>query len=366
MNLSLWQSAEDCLLAARLERLLSNFPAANKYLEKCYALQGGFTDEIRLEGMLLASETGSMNEQTENQLWQRVKEKNPDAPQILRSLAKVYITQWRFLSALDALSQWLTLTPQSAEAREIRAQVWGWLGKSDKAEKDLRDALAIAPHRDTARVALVELLLSGKGDPREIMDNVQYLLKRSPDQPSYLVLLARCKLEQGDLAAARQLLEKALQSQPANLRAQMAMAKLELQSEHFADAEKWARKIVDEDSTALEAYHLLAESMKLQGDPKKEAKAEAWEKKFLAGKDDHKRLGELLLESYEKDRSNPDLLAEMGTILLRLNQAQAARICLEQALAKEPGHPVANSELARYYEKQGDYEKAAQYAKKSK
>ena len=73
---------------------------------------------------------------------------------------------------------------------------------------------ATTSHRTSARLALVHLLFNRSSDPKEILPHVQILLQSNPDHPEYQVALARCKALQGDVDAARDLLDQVLEANP--------------------------------------------------------------------------------------------------------------------------------------------------------
>jgi tetratricopeptide (TPR) repeat protein len=366
MSVRWWQTADAYLLAARTERLLGNYKAAAENLENSIARRGHVDESIQMEALLLTVDTGRINAELEKQLWEKVDKQHADSALILRSLARFYVAQWEFGGALKAFDQWLKLRPDSGEALERRAQVWELMRKEEDAAEDLRLALAVAPHRTTARFALVKLLLRTSGAPGEIREHIDRLLTEDPNRPEYLVALARCQTMQGELPAGRQALDKVLAAAPRNPEALLARAELEFQAGQFASAEDWARKAVAQKPNELKASLVLADSLDRQDEPEKKQEAKTHKATFENGMADHKRLGQLLQLVNTNQHNDPDLLAEMGAILLRQGQEKAAMQCYYQVFALNPLHATAHANLAEHYEKKNMKHKAAEHRKYAK
>jgi tetratricopeptide (TPR) repeat protein len=359
---SWWRTGETLTLAARLHRLLGEHREAEDYLSQANEVLGGPTEQTRLEAVLLRAETGSFS-LVEPELWELVRSKHPESAQVLRTLARMYYQYWRFVPALGTFDQWIELAPHSAEALEGRAQTWEQLHNDNNAGKDFRQAVAVAPNRNGARMLLIQFLLRTYADPGEIRGHIQHLLRQEPDNPAYLVAAARCKVLEGQFDAARHLFDQALQAEPNYPDALMYRAELEYQDGRFADAEKWARQGVAVGAKGYKLHYLVAESMKRQKDPKKLSEAEAYHQAFQEKKDYADRLGKLLSENWEDKRNDPDFLTEIGDILMRDGQERAALMWFEKALHRNPYHKRANTILAGYYQQKNDRELAARHLK---
>jgi tetratricopeptide (TPR) repeat protein len=363
-----WQTPDVLLLAARLERLNENYPEAERYLAQSQKLRGHAHEATQVEEMLLGAETGQFPA-VETALWQRTQHKDPESPQILRTLTKVYLSQLNLFPAWKAVNGWLSLNPDSGEAHAWRGEIALRWGESTQAEKDLRKTLIIAPQRSGTRLLLVQLLLQKYGNPSEILPHIQYLLKEDPQRPDYLVALAQYHSLQADFPAARTILNQVLEANPTHIGALLQQANIAYEAGDFAVAEEWTRKAIAQDSHDFKSRGLLVDCLKRQGSPPKLAQAALEHKKAVAAKADADRLFQLGRQISETAQAKPipaDVWAEFGGLLVRTGKVQEGLQYLNKALALEPQNTTAHGLLAQYYEEQHQFAKAAEHQKLAK
>lgn len=360
-----WRTADNYLLAARLERLQGNFSEARRLLKMSVDVRGQPTEASYIEELLLTADEGNPAP-VEKQLQDLAAKKHADSPQILRSLAKVYILEGQYVMAMACLSAWLSNNPSSYEALRLRSQMWVKFHDVARAEEDIRRALTLAPDSSEARLELVELLMRTNGNLKEIEQHLDVLEQEHAKRPDYLLLVARCKISQGDFPAARKVLDQIFAMDNNSALAVFCRAELEVLDGKFADAEVWARKAAAKDPLNYQVYNILAESLKRQEDPSKKKEAEQHHNKYLGGKADADRLNHLLTGPYATDKDNPDILAEIGDILWRNGQKEAGMGFLKIALAKDPKHVPAHSSLAEYYTAAKQFKKAAEHQQLAK
>ena len=133
------------------------------------------------------------------------------------------------------------------------------------------------------------------------------------------------------------------------------LAKLDLQDNDPARAERWLRRALKVDPTDTEAQFTLAASLQAQGRWKESRAVLEQHRKDTATL---KRVARLLQQEAENPNADADALAEVGALFLRTN-ARAGRYWLNRALARDPGNQRAHKALAEYYEGKGEPEKAA-------
>jgi len=115
--LKAWPNDVDVhFLAARIERRLNEFKAAEKHLQT-YKRIRGVTDEYQTEWILLRAQGGEWN-QLEGSLWNCVERNHPQSLEILETLAAGLMREARFSAAYACLNEWLKRDPQSLVARE--------------------------------------------------------------------------------------------------------------------------------------------------------------------------------------------------------------------------------------------------------
>src|SRR5262249_53105086 len=130
----------------------------------------------------------------------------------------------------------------------------------------------------------------------------------------------------------------------------ITLAKLEIQEDHPAAAEKWLRQALAGDPYEAQAGYLLVSALQAQGRPEE---AEAALEGYVKRKADLERASQLLGEGMQHSANDPDALAEVGTLLLRMGQDRLGLYWLHEALKRDPGHGPAHEALAAYAEKQG-------------
>ncbi len=364
-----WRTRETTFLAARLERLLGNYEQARQLFDECLTYSGATSDaSIQVEGLLLDAETGcgpGTFIPGQKVLWDLASKNDPDSAQIWRTIAAVTIRQSRYKEAMDAIGNWIKLKPDSAEAIEWRGTVLNMMNHSAGAEKEYRQALALAPKRHSTRVMLARLLLFQNRSPVEIRSHVDILIKANPNHPDYLLLLARCQLLEGDFAGATASLDKVLQVDPNNGTAMQVRGEIAMQSGDVPTAEVWLRKAVDHGMFTEKVLTLLKQSLERQGDEKKNEEAEQIGKKIKQFNADSIRVEQLLTGELQESNYATEKMVELGTIYLRGATPQIGEAWLAEVLAKEPNNVEAHAALAKYYADK-DQKKAAAHAKLAK
>ena len=327
-----------CLLAARIHRLRSEFALVEENLKLCKRLEGGMTERLQLEWMLLRAHMGDLFN-VEERLHSYLQNNHPQANLIYESLALAYMQELRYGAALYCLEQWLKRNPES-----IRALAWrGWTRNKmrfrDGALEDFKEVLRRAPDHWQTRLRLVQFLLVD-AKPEEAKSYLDSLVAQHPEQPEVKVALARYEISQNAPDAARAALDEVLGQHPEFGPALYLRATLE---DDLTLREKKLRKILEEGPGNLEARYALVLCLSQQS-KKMEASTEL--QRYNQMRKDWETL-EILFKKVEQSPLDPDLLAETGRILLRTDEI-LGQVFLYKAIQIDPNHPDANQALARY------------------
>jgi tetratricopeptide (TPR) repeat protein len=353
--LTLWpRSVPVHLLAARAARLGGDFPTAEAHLQRCLRLPGGDGDATQLEFLLMRVQTGETDEVAPT-LLRCVANKHPESPLILETLARSYMYDLRYGPALSVLEIWMREAPDSGTPYFYRGWVVERLQHTKDAEKDYERALELDPNLVPARLRLAEIQLD-HADPEAARAHLERLRAQCPDRPEVTARLGQCRLLQGQKEEARRLLEEAVQRLPNDPDLLIGLAKLEVQEGHPAVAEKWLRQALANDPYEAQAGYLLVSALQAQG---RSAEAEEALEGYTKRKADLERAAHLLGKGMRHAANDPDELAEIGTLFLRMKQDRLGLYWLHEALKFDPGHGPAHEALAAYYEKQGRAEEAA-------
>ncbi len=344
------------MLAARAARLSGDLADAEAHLNCCLKLQNGATEATEVEFLLMRAQTGEEDEVAQ-ELRFHVDNGYPEAPLILETLARAYMHNLRLREASAYLTKWMEVAPDAAKPYHWRGWVRERMDDTTGALEDYDQALKRDPGLYAVRLRVAELLL----EQFKALDALPYLESLSrdfPDNPEVMARLGHCLLLQGRGDEARGLLEAAVKQLPDDLPLLSDLAKLEQQDGQLAQSEAWLRHALKVDPSDTDALYTLYIVLNLSPSRRKEAAAvhEQWSEKT----DLLRRVNQLLQQEAKRPSNNPDVLSELGSLLLRVEREKIGLYWLEQqALRLDPDHQPTHKVLADYYQSKGDRDKAA-------
>jgi predicted Zn-dependent protease len=341
------------LLAARAARLTGDVRAAEAHLNRYRKLQGGATQEVQLEFLLLRVQTGEV-EEVAPALYDCVEKGHAQAPLILETLASAYMHRHRYRPAHYCLERWIALRPGAAKPHQWMGWVMERWNHPRLAAEAYRRALALDPDLIPVRLRLAEMLLEDNRAP-EAVPHLERLYRQAPDKPEVQARLGMCRFHQNKMAEARRLMEAALPHLPKDPALLIHLGKLDLQQERGAEAERRLRQALEVEPSDTEALINLASALQLQGrtdEAKATLKKHDWYKERLD------RANELLKDKADSPTAKAADYAEIGTLLLEIGKERLGVYWLEQALERDPGHQPAHKVLAEHFAKKGDRERA--------
>jgi tetratricopeptide (TPR) repeat protein len=343
-------------LAARAARVSGDLPAAEEYLTRAIRLNGGATEALQLEFLLLRAQTGDLD-QVSNQLFAAAEAGHPEAPLILETVAKSYLARLRYKLAFAALSRWLELYPGTAKAHVLRGYAYERLGNHHAARQEYHRALEADPDNVVARLRVAEMLMEDKQAP-EALPHLERLIRREPDNPTVQARLGICRALQGRPDEARRLMEAALVRLPTDPTLLIALAQLDIQEGRGAEAEARLRRVLAADPGDTEARYNLSPALRLQG---RTEEAEAVLAEYARFRELVDRSTKLLQEVPDNPTATAADYAELGETLLAIGRERPGLSWLERALEKDPTHQPTLKALAAYYQGKGDAARAAAY-----
>jgi tetratricopeptide (TPR) repeat protein len=353
--LRVWpRSAEVHLLAARSARLTMDLDAAEAHLNRVLQLQGGASEEVQVEFLLLRVQAGEVDE-VAPVLLDTVEKGNPQAPIILETLARACMHRLRYKLAWACLTRWIEFRPDEIKPYHWRAWVLERLGNSKGAMADYRHVLELDPEMMSARLRVAEMLLEDK-QVLEALPHLERLYKRSPDDPQVRARLGQCRLLQGRTKEARELMESAVPQMPQDPALFVALANLELQEGRGAEAERRLRAVLEAEPSDTETLFVLASALQLQGKTEESA---AVLRDYERTKKSVERINDLLTNVLDTRAAKADDYAEVGRLLLEIGRDKQGAYWLDRALQMEPGNQQAHRALAVYYDRRGDAANAA-------
>jgi cellulose synthase operon protein C len=321
--------------------------------------------------------------------------------------ARTQIEQGNLNSALINLKNALQKEPDSPEARFLLGKVLLELGDTVSAEVELRKALT-AKHPEAQVIPLLARAQLVRGEYKKLLDEfggveladaaaaadlkttigtaqaatgsldkaratAAEVLKRSPDHPRALMLVARLKATAGEIDAAVADVQRVLQAEPRNVDAWMLMAGLRQQvQKDTAAAVEGYRKVLEIKpdhagaASALIALHLMKDDVpgatqafeamrkQLPGHPQTLMAAA----QLATIKGDYKQAREHMQQLLRLAPENVRLLAFGGAIELELGSIAQAEALLNKAVQLAPDLTDARASLAKVYLQSGRPEKA--------
>lgn len=341
-------------LAARAARLAGDASAAETHLNRCLKLDGGATERVQLEFLLLRVQTGEVDELAPV-LFDLVEKGHPDATVILGAVARAYVIRLRYKPAYACLSRWIELEPDNPRPYHWRGWALERVNNQKAAREDYFRALELDPGLVEVRLRVAEMFLEDKQAP-EALPHLDMLARQAPHDPRVQARMGMCLFLLGRGDEARPLMEAAVAQLPEDPSLLVALANLDLQEGRAIEAERWLRRVLKTDPSDTEALFVLSSVLQLQGraDEADAARAEYEVKRKVVD-----RINDLLKDTADSPTARADDYAEIGELFLQIGREKFGVYWLEQALDRHPGNLRAHRALAAHYERKGDTAAAA-------
>jgi tetratricopeptide (TPR) repeat protein len=184
--------------------------------------------------------------------------KNSGEISYLLAKAETLVALGREDEALTALKDRVVFYEHSAAIRDAIGQLLMQRGETAAAIDMLRQASILATDDKVIREHLALALFQGNR-PREAGDMLAKLVKDDPyaTRGDLWTALGECRLQEGDLRAARESFETAARLQPASAGVFLCIGKVALKTADYKRAELALRKSISLDGSSAEANLLL-------------------------------------------------------------------------------------------------------------
>jgi len=351
------RSADLHLLAARVARLNERIDEAHEYLQRCQELQGGISEPLKLEYLLLDAQTGRVEMVVES-LYDYVRRDHPASPQILEALCLGFRRARLPGPAGRCAELWLEREPNNVQALICHGACCGEMGNYATAAKDFERAVELAPQRAGCKqnLAIARLEMSQFQSAAEVFAQV---LEAEPSNRVAQVGLAQAKLALNEPEQAQVILDGLLAEESDNPEALVERGKVALQLGRFDQAEQWTRRALEADPNNHAAVYQMELCLRSAG-KLREAEEISQQRKTLES--EMQRLQALLgPELYNDQPRPPSVYHEMGTIFLRRGNKDQALHWFFKGLKADPAYAPTHRVLAEFFAKEGDEERAAQH-----
>lgn len=361
--LKIWpwsQSTRLHLLAAQAARREGNFDRAGELIHECQDTLHDESPEAVLEWAMLRAARGDLDA-TIGPLRQAGRQQPDVLPLVYEALAEGYVIMSRILDAVRATDAWLALQPDNPQAWFVRGKIHRQIGAAQAIAADYRRVLELDPERTEARwwlaLALIEI-----GRYQEANQQLEIYGHSHPQDVEVQVRRAIClgRLERAE--EARRLLDGVLVEHPHHGLALLTRGQILMADEHYAEAEPWLRDAAGVLPYDLKTQNALWECLRQQG---KTQEAEAQRERTESLRELRTQQSEILTRLMQQRPDDPALHCKLGTLYLRLGSPQMGEAWLLSALRLDVYYAPALEELAKYYQKLGDNERAEEYRRQA-
>lgn len=339
------------LLLARGSRRVGALDTARQYLGEYQRVRGP-TADLAFERVLQVAGEGGID-QVKHYCVDQVEQDSPAAPLILEALVQGCLRTSRLTEAYGLLQRWLERQPNNTQALLFQAELYSTVQREETIAI-YQKILRLDPEHETARPGLAGVLMQF-AKHQEAAPYLDQLQQEQPDNPSVLVLRARCLDYLGQRQEALRLLDRILSKHPHFASALAERGRLAMLDGQLAAAEPWLREAVAREPGDHQSRYQLALCL-LQGGRLSEAEKEQQVLNNLER--DMKRLRIIVAKEIGQKPNDPRLHYELAMILLKLGQSEEALHWLLKTLEKDPNYIPAHEVLVEYYQRIGDWERA--------
>lgn len=180
--------------------------------------------------------------------------------------AREYLNKGEHKAAVIELKNTLKDNPQNAEARLLLGETYLKLGDGPAAAKELEKARDLNAPKDQwiANLGRAYLL---QNDLKSLMDNIRPDADLPPPTRAQVFgILGAGYISKGDPGKAQENFDEAIKLDPNASEALLGMAMLQAQQKQFDKTIEYAAKVVGKDDKNLNAWVIMAEAKRLNGD----------------------------------------------------------------------------------------------------
>jgi len=338
------QSAEGYFNLARVLRRAGRMTEADSALAQAERLDW-VPEQVALERKLRVVQQGMGQARDHEYLAACVRADHPDETIILEALVQGYRAALQFNHAGHWLDYWVERFPDDWLARQWRAEHLQAFGRLDQASGEYRKLLELRPDHDEAHLRLGLIALANRAQAPEAEGHLQKFLDLHPGHPEALLGLARCRRDQGDLAAAADFVEQVLDKRPSDAEAALLFGAIRAEQGQHEAALSWLRKADQGGADPQATQFQLALVLKRLGKP---AEAEVHERRFQKLEKAKQALDKAVLALLEEPTSAARHY-DVGVRMIEMGQQSKGERYLLGALRLDPAHRPAHEALADYY-----------------
>ncbi|QDV52358.1 tetratricopeptide repeat protein [Gimesia fumaroli] len=355
------QNPETLLILARAYRRAHEVEPAIKTLKQLFKVAGP-SEELHREQWLVEAQVGDVSN-LEKHLADMLIDPKGNAQDICETFVNSCVLNYRFHDAMRIIEVWQADFPNDPLPHYYLGRILEHQGDWEKAAREFSTALEVSPGHIPSAYNLARVNLS-HNQVDAALDNYRLCTKYQKEHAAALVGIARCLRMKQDSQAARATLKTAQQvpesqrlkdfravGDPAYVARNailLELGQLELTSGNYKAAVAYLEDAIEQNPKDRKARLALADAYRGSGELEKaEQQIQIVQKTQQA----IKRLDECF-DLLQKDLENADLRAEIGQIFLEHISENQGVVWLKNALYYDPRHQRARQALEEYYAKQ--------------
>ncbi|MGZ8217829.1 XrtA/PEP-CTERM system TPR-repeat protein PrsT [Methylomagnum sp.] len=180
--------------------------------------------------------------------------------------AKEYLDKGEHKAAVIELKNFLKDNPQNADARLLIGETYMKLGDGPAAVKEFEKARDLNAPKDKWIASLGRAYLL-QNDTKSLLDNIKPDEDLAPPLRAQIFgIIGAAYISKNDPAKAQENFDAALKLDPDASEALLGLAMLQAQQKQFAKTIEYAAKVVGKDDKNLNAWVIMAEAKRLNGD----------------------------------------------------------------------------------------------------
>ncbi|MBX9579452.1 MAG: tetratricopeptide repeat protein, partial [Gemmataceae bacterium] len=343
-------------LAARAARQSGDLEAAGRHLYECQRREDPPADDTLFEWALLRIETGTAGA-VEEGMAAKARAGHPQARLIYEALARAYLRRLRLTECVALLDAWQKLDPDSPVLHSLRGQVWNQVRVFGRAADEFEETVRLDPDRSADRLRLALALLE-VGRAGDALPHLRRVRAERPDDPEVAVYLAFALGKERWDDEARGLLDGVLAADPDHVPALVGRARLDLEADRPAEAERYARRVLELSPKNRQAVLLLHQALVTQGRDAEAAEAKA---RMLELDDLLQRYYDLANRHIPARPNDPELQYQLGQLLVEMGHPAEAAGWWRKVVEANPTHAAAHRALADYLQSVGRPDEAAEH-----
>jgi tetratricopeptide (TPR) repeat protein len=346
---------EVLMLCARVARRSNAWNEADEFLAR-YAQLHGETEELAQERLFNRAARGEI-ETVGPLLLEYVNRGGALANLAREALISGLLYRYLLPSAEQEINRWLQSDPDSTMALQLRARLHHSRMRYSESLLDYRRILEIDPEHDEIRLKLTTNLITLR-QGAEALIHLEYLRKRSPNNPEVLLQLGQVYDLLGRTDDAKAVLDDCIQRFPRHADALAERGRMARRDADGAKAEEYLRRAIELDPVNYAARYQYYLTLTQNG---KQAEAAEQQEASRQLEVDSTMINHMIKTRIPISPNDPGLQFELAMMARKVGRPGEELRWLLNTLQSDPNYIPAHRELSSLYYQMGNPVLAARH-----